>query len=210
MLHLATYLGGYPFFSVQLNILLLCTSLNSLKERQQQRRLSNVPNKCETRWALNVTWNKEEQSAAGMNAWTELAESFCRVAVFTWSCTDLPDYHLTSGLHAANQAHCSDKAWNATRRLAKDHSNDKMAKMIAVKLSVFVLANYLTREHVWWRAGHGFLSWKISVLPFGCIFDSNNNNNIKTESGRSHFLNNLIAKKGLLKIFLQGCIIIFF
>lgn len=140
-------LTGLFFFLVQLNRLLLCMSLNSLKERQQQRGFSNAPKKRETRWALNVTWNKEEQST-GMNASTELAESFCRLAVFTWSCADLPDYHLTSGLHAANHARCSDKAWNATRRLAKDHSNDKMAKMIALKLSVFVLASYLTGEHV--------------------------------------------------------------
>lgn len=104
------------------------------------------PKKRETRWASNVTWNKEEQSAAGMNAPTELAESFCRLAVFTRSCADLPDYHLTSGLHAANHARCSDKAWNATRRL--DHSDDKMARMITVKLTAFVLANYLTGEHV--------------------------------------------------------------
>lgn len=104
MLRLATYVRGYSFLAVQLHRLLLCMSLNSLKERQQQRGPSNAPNKRETRWALNVTWNKEERSATGMNASTELAESFCRVAVFTWSRTDLPDYHLTSGLHAANTA----------------------------------------------------------------------------------------------------------
>lgn len=85
-------------------------------------------------------------------------------------------------MHAANQAHCSDKAWNATRRLAEDHSDDKMAKMIAVKLSVFVSANYLTGEHVCDGVpGTVSFSWKISAAPLGCILDSNNNN-IKTES----------------------------